>query len=68
MSELRAQLPERCPKCGHDPTGDDYEFVSGGGWAHALYVDDGVQFEEFSCPHCGEVVAQTSNRPEGLRR
>ena len=52
--------PATCPKCGYDPTGDDYEFRSGGGWEHDTSVMDGVWIEEWRCPRpgCGEVVAR----------
>lgn len=62
--ELRGQLPERCPDCKHDPTGDDNEFVSGGGWVHDVSIVDGAWVETMRCPTCREVVARTEKRPE----
>lgn len=68
MSGLRAQLPETCPTCGHDPAGDRDEFTSGGGWSHSTSVtDDGygsVWVEEMYCPLCGETVARKETRGE----
>ncbi len=63
MGSIRAQLPERCPECKHDPTGDDEEFRSGGGWSHSVTVDDGVWTEEMRCPRCGEIVARDEQQP-----
>lgn len=62
--ELRDQLPERCPNCKHDPTGDDEAFVSGGGWAHSLSIEDSAWVERMRCLRCGEVVAKTEKRME----
>lgn len=71
MSDLRAQLPERCPNCGFDPDGDPDEFRSGGGWGHSTSItDDGrgsIWVEEMSCPLCGEVVAREETRGEEWR-
>jgi len=65
--DLRAQLPDRCPSCGHDPTGDDEEFTSGGGWVHSTSIEDGIWIERMRCPRtsCRTVVAKTEQRPEG---
>jgi predicted RNA-binding Zn-ribbon protein involved in translation (DUF1610 family) len=50
--------PPKCPNCGHNPTGDDEEFRSGGGWHHDTSVVGGNWIDEFSCPVCGELVAR----------
>ena len=49
-------LTDICPNCGHDVTGDDAEFVSGGGWLVDHSVADGIHTEEYACPVCGHVV------------
>jgi len=64
---LRADLPQHCPDCGHDPTGDDEEFRSGGGWAHDHSVVGGVWTETFRCPRCRNVVAKDEKRPGEVR-
>ena len=48
--------PPRCPNCGHDPTGDDDDFTSGGGWVPSNSVSDGVFTSELYCPICDTLV------------
>lgn len=54
---MTLHAPERCPNCGYDPTGDDVEFRSGGGWGHDHSVAGSDWIETLSCPTCGETVA-----------
>lgn len=54
--------PQKCPECGHDPSGDDDEFVSGGGWIFDNSVSDGVFSEIFRCPVCRAVVSRNEKR------
>jgi endogenous inhibitor of DNA gyrase (YacG/DUF329 family) len=60
--KLREKAPENCPRCGHDPTGDDEEFTSGGGWVHDHDVDGARWTERFRCPVCRKTVAKTDER------
>jgi len=60
---LRAQTLETCPKCGYDPSGDDDEFRSGGGWAHDHDVTGGRWAETLRCPQCNEEVARDEKEP-----
>ena len=55
-------LIDVCPECGHDATGDDEEFVSGGGWLFEHSLDDGIHSEEYSCPECGHIVHRAERR------
>jgi len=57
--------PSTCPHCGHDPTGDDEQFVSGGGWEFDNEVADGVFSEMLRCPTCTEIVARETKRMGG---
>lgn len=41
-----------CPECGHDLTGDDEAFTSGGGFAVEHTIVDGVFQTEYCCPNC----------------
>ena len=68
MSDLQAQAPSQCQKCGHDPNGDDDEWTSGGGWSHASEVMDGLWIETLSCHRCGETVARVEKDPFGVRQ
>ncbi|RYJ13297.1 hypothetical protein ELS19_04490 [Halogeometricum borinquense] len=56
--------PSNCPACGYDPTGDDTEFVSGGGWISDSSISDGIWTDELRCPHCREAVAQKEQKLE----
>lgn len=59
--------PPKCPNCGHDPTGDDDEFVSGGGWALDNSVVDGVFSQELRCPICNDVVGRVEETMDSYR-
>jgi hypothetical protein len=45
-----------CPNCGWDLTGDDDEFVSGGGFAVDHSYDGSEFVTEYRCPQCGELL------------
>ena len=60
--------PPECPNCGHDPTGDSDEFVSGGGWTFDNSVADGVYAEIFRCPVCEVQVHRNEQHMDGGRR
>jgi hypothetical protein len=60
--------PETCPECGHDPTGDDDEFNSGGGWIADNFVSDGVWTDQLRCPVCRKLVAEESREMGRSRR
>lgn len=57
--------PLECPNCGHDPTGDDEKFISGGGWVFDHEVVDGVYVEIFRCPVCDTAVSRTEKSMSG---
>lgn len=61
------KAPETCPKCSFDPTGDDEEFTSGGGWAHDNWIVDDVWTDQLVCPVCGKTVAEKQQRLGGRR-
>lgn len=50
--------PMECPNCGHDPTGDDEEFTSGGGWVADNSINGDTWTDMLRCPTCNEVVAR----------
>lgn len=60
--------PPTCPNCGHDPTGDDDSFTSGGGWVFSNHVDDGIWTDELYCPVCDELVWMDQQQMGGGRR
>ena len=59
--------PSECPNCGHDPTGDDDTFQSGGGWIFDHSLSDGSFREELYCPICEHIV-WTDSTEMGSRR
>lgn len=71
MTDIRSQLPETCPNCGHDPTGDDEEFHSGGGWILDTSVIGTARgpcyVQEMKCPTCREPVARTEEYDDDQR-
>lgn len=60
--------PPECPRCGHDPRGDDDEFVSGGGWLVDNEVFDRIYAQILRCPVCENQVARNEQRKSGGRR
>jgi hypothetical protein len=50
------------PDCGHDGTGDDADFGSGGGWRLNHSISDGIYIEEYACPVCEHVVHREERR------
>lgn len=59
MSRPRVDV---CPNCEHDVTGDDDEFVSGGGWLLDHSISDSLYIEEYACPRCEHVVHRDERR------
>lgn len=58
MTDDALRGPPKCPSCAYDPSGDDVEFRSGGGWKTDNFITDSIWTDRLLCPVCGTVVAE----------
>jgi hypothetical protein len=62
LRDAPARGPPKCQHCGHDPTGDADEFVSGGGWVADNEVVGGEFVDILRCPVCSHEVHREGTR------